>query len=90
MFALLLVDIEKLLLLCMQEEAKAATAVAASSRSGKRPGEDENGDGCDGASTTTAGGIPRQAVSVRGIVGPRHGGIGVDVDAAPQLLEVGG
>lgn len=31
---------------------------------------------------------PSKAVSIRGMVGPRHGGLAVDTDDAPQLSEV--
>ena len=62
--------------LCVpQEEAKAAAAAAAKKGGGdasSSPPEVEN---------------PQQAVSIRGMVGPRHGGLSVE-RAAPKLSEV--
>eukprot|EP00904_Undaria_pinnatifida_P003850 jgi/Undpi1/13466/HiC_scaffold_8.g03125.m1 len=59
----------------MMEEAKAAAAAAAKKGGGdasSSPPEVEN---------------PQQAVSIRGMVGPRHGGLSVE-RAAPKLSEV--
>eukprot|EP00903_Cladosiphon_okamuranus_P014368 g13339.t1 len=60
----------------MLEEAQAA---AAAKRSPK------GGGGVGGSGTAVEG--PREAVSIRGMVGPRHGGLAVE-ETAPQLTEV--
>ncbi len=58
---------------CPQEEARAAAA--------SKGGREGGADGGDAAAET-----PLQPVSIRGIVGPRHGGLAAE--AAPQLSEV--
>lgn len=61
--------------LSSQEEAKAAEK---RKEGGPRP--------TDPGDSTPANETPQKAVSIRGIVGPRHGGI--EVEAAPELREV--
>ncbi|CAM9674449.1 unnamed protein product [Scytosiphon promiscuus] len=56
----------------MMEEAQAAAAAS------KKGGDDEGNDG--------EAEPPQQAVSIRGLVGPRHGGL--DVESTPDVVEV--
>ena len=65
-----------LLLVRRQEEAQAAAAAAKRNAQG------------DGGGSEAAADTPREAVSIRGMVGPRHGGLAVE-ETAPQLTEVG-
>lgn len=58
-----------------QEEAKAAAM---------KESERKTADNSDQTPTTME--TQRKAVSIRGMVGPRHGGLGLD--ATPQLSEV--
>lgn len=62
-----------------QEEAKAAGAAR---MEGKKPGA--GSDVCGGSKLGMEN--PREAVSIRGMVGPRHGGL--ELDETPQLSEV--
>lgn len=62
-----------------QEEAKAAGVARTE---GEKPGA--GSDVCGGSKLGMEN--PREAVSIRGMVGPRHGGL--ELDETPQLLEV--